>query len=92
MKAGQLVAWNLRKIRIERGLSQEALAIDAGVDRTYVSRVERSLENPSVGVVERFALALSVEITDLFRRPLRGEKLPPVLKKGPKSNSAKRNQ
>jgi transcriptional regulator with XRE-family HTH domain len=85
MRAGQLVAWNLRKIRIGRGVSQEALAVDAQVDRTYVSRVERGLENPSVGVVERFALALKVEMADFFRRPEKGEKLPPVLKKGPKA-------
>ena len=84
MRAGRLLAWNLRKIRIGRGISQEVLAVDAGIDRTYVSRIERSLENPSVDVVERFALALSVEITDFFRRPAKGEKLPPVLKKGPK--------
>lgn len=84
MKAAQLVAWNLRKIRVARGISQESLAVDACVDRTYVSRVERGLENPSVGVIERFALALSVEITDFFTRPLEGEVLPPVLKKGPK--------
>jgi transcriptional regulator with XRE-family HTH domain len=71
-------------MRIERGISQEALAVDSEVDRTYVSRVERGLENPSVGVVERFALALSVEITDFFKRPLKGEQLPAVLKKGPK--------
>jgi transcriptional regulator with XRE-family HTH domain len=84
MKAGQLVAWNLRRIRVQHGIPQEALAVDAGVDRTYVSRVERGLENPSVGVVERFALALSVDITELFRRPAEGEEQLAVLKKGRK--------
>lgn len=88
MKANELVAWNLRKLRIERGISQEVLAVDASVDRTYVSRVERGLENPSVGVVERFAIALRAEMTDFFRRPQPDEKLPPVLKKGPKGKRA----
>lgn len=69
-----------------RGISQEALAVDADVDRTYVSRVERGLENPSVGVVERFATALSVEIVEFFKEPPEGETLAPVLKKGPKSS------
>jgi transcriptional regulator with XRE-family HTH domain len=32
----------MRKLRAERGLSQEALAVDAGVDRTYVSSIERA--------------------------------------------------
>jgi len=84
MRAGQLVAWNLRRIRVQSGIPQEALAVDAGVDRTYVSRVERGLENPSVGVVERFALALSVDITEFFRRPAEGEQQLAVLKKGRK--------
>lgn len=38
-------------------LSQEALAEDAGIDRTYVSRLERNLENPTIGVLERIARA-----------------------------------
>lgn len=86
MRANQIVAWNLRKLRTGRGLSQEALAVDAGVDRTYVSRVERGRENPTVGVIERFALSLSVDLTEFFIRPAEGEELPPVLKKGPKGN------
>src|ERR1700733_10442343 len=44
---------------VARGLSQEALAVHAEIDRTYVSRFERGLENPSVAVLERLAKALS---------------------------------
>lgn len=66
MKAQQLVARNLRRLRVEVGISQEALAVDAGIDRTYVSRLERSLENPSVAVLERLALALNADIRDLL--------------------------
>ena len=84
MNARQLVAWNIRKLRVNRGVSQEALATDSGVDRSYVSRVERGLENPSIGVIERFAIALSVEIIEFFDRPAEGETLTPILKKGPK--------
>jgi transcriptional regulator with XRE-family HTH domain len=36
-------------------LSQENLAVDAGVDRTYVSRLERGLENPTVGILDQLA-------------------------------------
>ena len=57
MKAGALVARNIRRLRVARGLSQEALAVDAEIDRTYVSRLERGLENPSVAVLERLARA-----------------------------------
>lgn len=82
MDAKELVAWNLRRLRVERGLPQEALAVDAGIDRTYVSRVERNMENPTVGVLERLARALGAEITEFFVVPEEGAKLPEVLPKG----------
>lgn len=44
MKATALVAWNLRLLRVKRALSQEALAVDAGVDRSYVGRIERGMK------------------------------------------------
>lgn len=81
MKAQVLVSRNVRRLRVQKGLSQEALAVDAGIDRTYVSRVERGLENPTVAVLEKFAKALDAEITELFEsgasvrlpiKPLRG--------------------
>ncbi len=66
MQARHLVARNLRRLRVQKGISQEALAVDAEIDRTYVSRLERSLENPSVAVLERVAKALGADIRDLF--------------------------
>jgi transcriptional regulator with XRE-family HTH domain len=51
---------------VARGLSQEALAVEAEIDRTYVSRLERNLENPTVLVLERLAEALKCKIADLF--------------------------
>jgi len=66
MKAQHLVARNLRRLRVQIGVSQEDLAVDAGIDRTYVSRIERSLENPSVAVLERLAAALKSDIRELF--------------------------
>ena len=82
MKAGALVARNIRRLRVARGLSQEALAVDAEIDRTYVSRLERGLENPSVAVLERLAKALSANIEELFRVPRAGEAAPRPLKGG----------
>jgi transcriptional regulator with XRE-family HTH domain len=40
MRVQALVAWNLRRLRVGRDLSQENLAVDARVDRTYVSRLD----------------------------------------------------
>jgi transcriptional regulator with XRE-family HTH domain len=58
---------------LERGLSQEALAVDAGIDRTYVSRLERGLQNPTVAILEKLARALSSNIEELFRAPRTAE-------------------
>ncbi|WP_338832283.1 helix-turn-helix transcriptional regulator [Bradyrhizobium sp. 27S5] len=87
MKAGALVARNIRRLRVARGLSQEVLAVDADVDRTYVSRLERGLENPSVAVLERLAKALSANIEELFRVPKAGETVPQPLKGGRRPKS-----
>lgn len=66
MRAQLVVARNLRRLRVLRLLSQESLAVDAGIDRTYVSRLERGLENPTVAVLERLADALDAEIAEFF--------------------------
>jgi transcriptional regulator with XRE-family HTH domain len=63
-------------LRIGRGISQENLAVDAGIDRTYVSRLERGLENPTVGLLEQLAKALGTGIVEFFAVPAPGE--PPL--------------
>jgi transcriptional regulator with XRE-family HTH domain len=72
-RAGALVARNIRRLRVAQALSQEMLAVDAGIDRTYVSRLERGLENPTVTVLEKLARAFSSNIEELFRAPSSGE-------------------
>jgi len=69
MKAQALVARNLRRLRVQQKLSQENLAVDAQIDRTYVSRLERGLENPTVAVLERLAEALDARIVEFFVIP-----------------------
>lgn len=82
MKAQALVARNIRRLRVGRGLSQEVLAVDASIDRTYVSRLERGLENPTVAILEKLATALDADISEFFKVPLRGEAAPRPLKAG----------
>ena len=82
MKANALVARNLRRLRVRQDISQENLAVDARIDRTYVSRLERGLENPTVLVLERLATALKAEIVDFFRVPSKGELPPRTLRSG----------
>jgi transcriptional regulator with XRE-family HTH domain len=84
MDARARVAWNIRGLRVARGISQDAFAVDAGIDRTYVSRLERGMENPTVAVLEGIAAALGVEIEELFARPKPGEQAPVRLPAGRK--------
>jgi transcriptional regulator with XRE-family HTH domain len=84
MKATALVAWNLRRLRVKRALSQEALAVDAGVDRSYVGRLERGVENPTVETLDKLAAALQVAAAELLLVPKAGEKPPATLRKGRK--------
>jgi len=76
------VAWNLRRVRVKRGLSQEHLAYDAEVDRSYVGGLERQEENPTVDVLDRLAKTLQVPIAELFREPRKGALPPPGLRAG----------
>lgn len=56
----------IREIRQSRGYSQEALALRAGIDRTYVSSLERGKRNVSALYVRRLAKALGVQPKDLW--------------------------
>ena len=76
------VAWHLRRLRVERGLSQEALAVDAGVDRGYVSGIERCSFNPTIDVLDRLAVALHVDVAEFLVRPAEGEQPPAPLRPG----------
>ena len=62
------VGRNVRQARKAVGLSQEALADAAGIDRTYVSGVERGVRNPTVTILDRLAKALGVTPADLLRQ------------------------
>ncbi len=52
---------------MERGLSQEGMAELADFHRTYVSQLERRVTNISIDGLERLAMALGVDITDLLK-------------------------
>jgi transcriptional regulator with XRE-family HTH domain len=55
----------LRNLRLEAGLSQEALAAAAGVHATYVGNLERAYSSPTLGTIVRLAAALDVDPGDL---------------------------
>jgi len=62
-----ILARNMRRLRAERGLSQEALAHAAGLNRTYLSAVERAERNVSIDNIGRIAKGLRVEAWTLLR-------------------------
>jgi transcriptional regulator with XRE-family HTH domain len=59
------LAANLRLMRAERGISQERLALEAGVDRTMLSKIERRISNPSIETLLRLANRLGVDLSTL---------------------------
>lgn len=62
-----IFAKRMREVRIERGLSQEALAALAGLHRTYIGSVERGERNISIDNMSRIAKALDVSLGDLVQ-------------------------
>ena len=64
MNLRAIFAANLRQRRLACGLSQEALAHEADIDRTYVSALERGLYSPTIDMLERLAQVLE---TDAYR-------------------------
>jgi transcriptional regulator with XRE-family HTH domain len=56
----------MRAIRNRRGISQESLALQCGLDRTYISGIERGTRNPSLTNILKLAAALDVRPAELF--------------------------
>lgn len=56
----------VKQLRLTRGLSQEGLANEAGLDRTYIPGIEKGERNVSITVIEKLAIALKVDISEFF--------------------------
>jgi len=61
-------AANLRKIRHERGVSQDTLAYDAGISRSYLSQLEKGAFYASLKILGKLAEVLEVEPSEFLRR------------------------
>ena len=65
--ARRILARNLRRFRVAKAVSQEALAALAGLHRTYLGSVERGERNVSIDNIERLADALGVTVSELLK-------------------------
>lgn len=86
MRGRELVGINVRRLRVERDISQERLAFDSGVDRSYLGGVERGEENPTIDILDRIAATLSVHVSELVEELPSDAKPPAGLKPGRKSS------
>ncbi len=57
----------LQKLRADKGLTQEALALEAGTERSHISALERAEKGPSLGTIFRLARALNMPAGDLIK-------------------------
>lgn len=61
------LGWKIRQIRIERKITQENLALEAGLNRAYVGYIERGERNPSVRTLAKIAKILKVQLFEFFK-------------------------
>ena len=71
--ARRLLSENIKTLRKERNLAQERLALEAGVDRTVVSKIERHVSNPSLEILVKLAFTLKVPLAQLLSENIQSE-------------------
>ena len=71
MDLREVFAANLRRLRHAKGLSQDDLAYEAEVSRSYLSQLEKGAFHASLKVVAKLATALEVEPAELLKMPVR---------------------
>jgi transcriptional regulator with XRE-family HTH domain len=63
-----ILSKNIKSLRHERGIAQERLGLESGVDRTLVSKIERQIANPSLEILTKIAAQLQVTVTELLTK------------------------
>ncbi|MBW4084092.1 helix-turn-helix domain-containing protein [Paenibacillus sp. S150] len=66
-RISEAVGSQIRVLRQERGISQEKLALIAGVNTSYVGQIERGIRSPTIDMLDKIAQALEVNVLELFR-------------------------
>lgn len=74
MDLREVFATNLRRLRHAKGLSQDDLACEAGVSRSYLSQLEKGVFYASLRIVGRIAMTLDVDAAELLKGPRKGKR------------------
>lgn len=77
-----MVAWNIRRVRVAKGISQDDLALEAEIERSYVGHLERGKKNPTVETLEKIARALNCTVAEFFSEVPEDANQPAPLKAG----------
>jgi transcriptional regulator with XRE-family HTH domain len=65
--ARAILAQNMKRMRVDRGWSQEMLALEAGMHRTFIAHVEREVRNISLDNIEKIAEAFGIAVFELLK-------------------------
>jgi len=82
MDVRERVGWNVRRIRVERGMSQDQLAYAADVERAYIGYLERGNRNATIDTIQKVAKGLGRDVSELFAAPPKGAKTIAPLRPG----------
>ncbi|TIR28290.1 MAG: helix-turn-helix transcriptional regulator [Mesorhizobium sp.] len=69
MDVRERVGWNVRRLRVEKGMSQDHLAYAAEIERAYVGYLERGKRNATISTLEKVAKVLGHDVSELFAIP-----------------------
>lgn len=67
MKIQEKFGTTIRELRLRKSISQEKLALDAGIDRTYIGDIEKGTRNVSIEVIEKLSKYFQMPISELFK-------------------------
>ena len=82
MNIRRQIGLNLRRLRLERGVSQQKIALDVDMSLSYLSNIERGKANPSVDLLGRIADSLGVPPVEFFALVSAKDVLAKNLKRG----------
>lgn len=67
MKVEKQLGMRIRYLRNSKHMSQEDLALEAGINKNYLSDLERGMRNPTIKVMEKIAIALEINLEELVK-------------------------